>query len=297
MRLGISAGNFSWPIPTDEIGPKVAAIARAADEAGFDGFWAMDHFFQIAATGEPPESPLPEAYSVLNFIAGQTTRIRLGTLVTCAIYRQPGVLLKMVTSLDVLSGGRAIFGIGAGWNDEEARGLGLFFPSTAERFEHLEETLQIAELMWADDDRPFEGKHYQLARTLNSPNSLQRPRPPIMIGGGGEKKTLRLVAQYGDMCNLVAAPGPEGLDALRHKLDVLRAHCQDVGRDYDTIQKSVMVFVELGDDVDAGKGRLLERLGELAGIGISDVIFVRAGAFDVDSVEVLSSLVPAVADL
>jgi F420-dependent oxidoreductase-like protein len=297
MRLGISVGNFSWPIPTSEIGPKVAAIARAADEAGFDGFWAMDHFFQIAATGEPPESPLPEAYSVLCFIAGQTQRIRLGTLVTCAIYRQPGVLLKMVTSLDVLSGGRAILGIGAGWNDVEARGLGLFFPPTAERFEHLEETLQIAELMWAEDDRPFVGKHYQLDRTLNSPNSLQRPRPPIMIGGGGEKKTLRLVAQYGDMCNLVAAPGPDGLDALRHKLDVLRAHCRDVDRDYDTIQKSVMLFVDLGDDVNAGKARLLSRLRELAEIGISDVIFVKAGAFDVDSVETLASIFPAVADL
>jgi alkanesulfonate monooxygenase SsuD/methylene tetrahydromethanopterin reductase-like flavin-dependent oxidoreductase (luciferase family) len=203
MKLGIGITTFPWP--AEEIGPMVARIATLADEAGVDSLWVMDHFFQIRLSGLPPESPMPEAYATLAFLGGLTKRIRLGTLVTSVAYRHPGVLIKQVTSLDVLSGGRVIFGAGAGapWNTEpagpgtsfEAEGLGIPYPSLAERFERLEELLQIAHRMWRGDESPFQGHHYQLVRPLNSPNSVQRPHPPILIGGSGERKTLRLVAQ------------------------------------------------------------------------------------------------------
>src|SRR5690348_14794512 len=190
----------------------------------------MDHFVQIGAIG-PPEREMLEAYTTLGYLAGCTSRAKLLTLVTGAVYRSPGMLAKIVTTLDVLSGGRAWLGIGAAWNEEESRGLGLPFPPTAERFERLEEALQICLQMWSGDDGPYEGKHYQLARTLNAPQSLQRPHPKILIGGSGERKTLRMVAQYADACNLFASPD------VGHKLDVLREHCDAIGRNYDDIEK------------------------------------------------------------
>ena len=292
MKLGISVANFSWPTPVEQIGPTVARLARTADAGGMDSFWTMDHFFQIEATGEPPEAPLPEGYSTLTFIAGQTHHIRLGTLVTCPVYREPGVLVKIVTSLDVLSGGRAIFGVGAGWYEAEARGLGIPFPSLSERFERLEEVLQISRRMWDGDESPFEGAHYKMERPINSPNSLQRPHPPILIGGGGERKTLRLVARYGDMCNLVDIPGVVPIEALVHKLDVLRSHCGEVGRDYDEIEKTTMTFLELSDDRSNDRSRFLSHLEELARFGIANVILVRSGLWDDESVEFAASLVP-----
>jgi len=215
MKLGISISTFPWP--AEEIGPEVSRIATAADEAGVDSLWVMDHFFQIRLTGLPPESPMPEAYATLAFLGGLTRRIKLGTLVTSVAYRHPGVLVKAVTTLDVMTGGRAIFGVGAGapWNIApagpgtafEAEGLGIPFPSLAERFERLEELLQIAHQMWRGDESPYQGRHYQLVRPLNSPNSVQRPHPPILIGGSGERKTLRMVAQYADACNLFDIQG------------------------------------------------------------------------------------------
>src|SRR6266436_6628716 len=246
MKLGIGITTFPWP--AEQIGPVVSGIATAADEAGVDSLWVMDHFFQIRLSGLPPESPMPEAYATLGFLGGLTKRIKLGTLVTSVAYRHLGVLVKTVTSLDVLTGGRVIFGVGAGapFNVEpagpgttfEAEGLGIPFPSLAERFERLEEVLQLAHQMWRGDDRPYQGTHYQLVRPLNSPNSLQRPHPPILIGGSGERKTLRLVARYGDMCNLFDLPGAGYADDLNHKLGVLRSHCEDVGRDYGAIEKT-----------------------------------------------------------
>src|SRR5487761_437972 len=243
MKLGIGITNFPWPAA--EIGPRAAGIARSADEAGFDSLWVMDHFFQIRISGEPPEGPMPEAYSTLGFLGGQTRRIRLGTLVTSVSYRYPGVLLKTVTSLDVLTGGRMYFGVGAGapFNPEpqgpgtafEGEGLGIPFSSLADRFERLEEVLQIAHQMWRGDETPYEGKHYQMVRPLNSPTSLRRPPPPILIGGSGERKTLRLVAQYADACNLFDLPGTEYASNIEHKLSVLREHCHAAGRDYDEI--------------------------------------------------------------
>jgi F420-dependent oxidoreductase-like protein len=199
----------------------------------------MDHFFQIPMVGEMTE-PMLEGYSALAFAAGNTERLKLGTMVTGVTYRNPGILVKTVTTLDVLSGGRAWLGIGAGWFEREHEGLGVTFPPTSERFERLEETLQIANQMWSDNDGPFNGKHYQLAETLCQPQPVGHARPPILIGGGGEQKTLRLVARYADACNLFAAPGEEGLNTLRHKLDVLRQHCEREGRDFNSIEKTVI---------------------------------------------------------
>jgi F420-dependent oxidoreductase-like protein len=303
MKLGIAVTDFSWPVPAAQIGPIVTGIARRADQAGFDSLWTMDHFFQIRITGLPPESPMLEAYATLAFMAGQTSRIQLGTTVTSVAYRHPGVLVKIVTSLDVLSGGRMILGVGAGapWNtlpagysprDAETYGLGIPFPSLAERFERLEELLQIAHQMWRGDEEPYEGQHYRLLRPLNSPNSLQRPHPPILIGGSGERKTLRLVARYGDMCNLFDLPGTGFADNLRHKLQVLRQHCDAVGRDYDEIEKTVATFLDLGDDPGDGLKRFGDHLTQLAEIGIDHAIVSPRGPWDDATLDALAAVIP-----
>jgi F420-dependent oxidoreductase-like protein len=308
MKLGISVTNFSWPIPVAEIGPRVSQIARSADEAGFDSLWTMDHFFQIRITGEPPEAPMLEAYATLAFIAGQTRRIRLGTCVTSVAYRYPAVLIKAVTSLDVLSGGRMVLGVGAGapWNgpppgvdplDTEIGGLGIPFPSLSERFERLEELLEIAHQMWRGDEQPYHGAHYRLDRPMNSPNSLQRPHPPILVGGSGEQKTLRLVARYGDMCNLFDLPGTGFRDNLAHKLDVLRRHCRDAGRNYDEIEKTTATIVDLGEDREAGLKGLLDHLGELAATGIDQAIVSPRGPWDDDTLDAVASVVDQVNDM
>jgi F420-dependent oxidoreductase-like protein len=270
MKLGIPLG---WPNDAAGIGPEVARVARCADEAGLDSLWTADHLFQIPVTELPREAPMLEAYATLAYLAGHTTRIKLGALVTCVAYRHPGMLVKAVTSLDVLSGGRVVFGVGAGWDVEEARSLGIPFPPTAERFERLEELLQIARHMWSDDETPFDGEHYHLARPLNSPNSLQRPHPPIMIGGGGERKTLRLVAQYADACNFFDLRPPFAVD-LPHKLEVLRAHCEDVGRDAATIEKTTLTFFDPGPDRGRQQRQLVAHLEHLAYLGIDHAILV-----------------------
>ena len=212
MKIGIVLGDFSWPVPVTALGQQISGVARRADEAGIDSLWCMDHFFQIRMTGNPPESPMTEAYALLGVLAGQTERIRLGTLVTSVAYRHPGVLVKTVTTLDVLSGGRINFGVGPGapFNPPpqgagtafEAEGLGIPFPPLRDRFEMLEEVLRVARQMWDGDETPFAGRYYQMARPVNSPGPVQRPRPPILVAGGGEKKTLRLVARYADACHL-----------------------------------------------------------------------------------------------
>ncbi|MBA2596933.1 MAG: LLM class F420-dependent oxidoreductase [Chloroflexia bacterium] len=239
MKMGITIPRFVTAAGDAGIGPELAAIGRDADQAGLDSLWVMDHFFQIPPVG-PVTEPMLEGYSALSYLAGITERIRLGTLVTGVTYRHPGILAKTVTTLDVLSGGRAWFGIGAGWYEREHEGLGVPFPPVSERFEMLEETIQIALQMWSGEIGPYDGKHFHLAETLCQPLPLSTPRPPIMIGGGGEKKTLRLVARYADACNLFAMPGEEGMAALTHKLDVLRAHCETEGRSYDAIEKTVI---------------------------------------------------------
>ncbi|GAA2028723.1 LLM class F420-dependent oxidoreductase [Terrabacter terrae] len=263
MDLGLHLADFTWSGGSETFVDDLVRTAKTAEDVGFTKLSVMDHVWQIRGVG-PKEHEMLEAYTALGFLAAVTERVQLLAWVTAAIYREPGLLAKEVTTLDVLSRGRAMLGIGAAWNEEECVGLGLPFPSTAERFERLEETLQICLQMWSDSDEPYAGRHYRLGSTLNSPQSVQRPHPPILIGGGGEKKTLRMVAQYAQACNLFDSP------ELGHKLDVLRGHCEALGRDYDEIEKTVMGPVDPGpngENVDA----TLEHLRELAGLGVTHV--------------------------
>jgi len=261
MKVGLHIADFTWDGGPPALAPRLGEIARRAEEAGVDRISVMDHVWQIGPLG-PPEHEMLEAYTALGFLAAVTSRVKLLTVVTAVVYREPGLLAKAVTTLDVLSGGRAMLGIGAAWNEDEARGLGLFFPPLAERYERLEETLRICQQMWSDDDGPFEGKHYHLARTLNSPQALSRPHPPILIGGQGERKTLLLVARYADACNLFDTP------ELAHKLDVLRGHCAAEGRDYAAIEKTVQVRYDLGENGERVE-QTIEHLHELSELGFT----------------------------
>ena len=265
MKWGLQVSDFTWPDAPRSIGPTFARVARDADQAGMASLWVMDHFFQIRSIG-PSEHEMLEGYSALAYAAGVTERITLGTMVTGVTYRYPGLLIKTVTTLDVLSSGRAWLGIGAAWNEEEHRGLGVPFPSTKERFERLEETLQLAHQMWSGDDSAFEGRHHQLERPLNSPPAVSMPHPRILVGGGGERKTLRLVAQYADACNIFDM----GPDAVRAKYDVIRRHCEAVGRDYDDIEKTVLSRVDFAKESDDS---IVDRVGRLRDVGTQHVIF------------------------
>jgi F420-dependent oxidoreductase-like protein len=286
MKVGLQIPDFSTPRGPGQLGAELATVARTADDAGFEQIAVMDHFFQIPVIG-PAEKEMLEGYTTLGYLAACTSRVSLLTVITGVHYREPGLLAKIVTTLDVLSGGRAWLGIGAGWYEEESRGLGFPFPPTAERFERLEETLQICLQMWRGDEAPYRGKHYQLERPLNSPQSLSRPHPPIMIGGGGEKKTLRLVARYADACNVFV-----GREEAR-KLDVLRRHCEEVGRDYDTIYKTAYYTF----DTSKGTGRIVDDLGRLAELGFDAAIGAVAGVWDVRPLEVIGEeVIPVVAD-
>ena len=286
MKVGLQIPDFSTPRGPAALGRELATVARTADDAGFEYLAVMDHFFQIPAVG-PAEKEMLEGYTTLGYLAACTSYASLVTLVTGTVYREPGLLAKIVTTLDVLSDGRAWLGVGAAWNEEESLGLGIPFPPVAERFERLEETLQICLQMWRGDEKPYAGKHYSLARPLNSPQSLSRPHPPIMIGGGGEKKTLRLVAKYADACNLFA-----GRDEAR-KLDVLRQHCEAVGRDYDTIYKTAYYWF----DTSKGAQRIVDELGALAELGFDAAIGAVANVWDVSPLEVIGAeVIPVVAD-
>lgn len=268
MKVALHVPRFTWEGGPSELGRCFGELARTADDAGFSYMTVMDHFFQIAPFG-PVEWDMLEGYTALAFAAANTRRLRLGTLVTGVTYRHPAVLVKQVSTLDVLSGGRAFLGIGAAWFEREHLGLGVPFPPLKERFERLEEALQIALQMWDDNTNgAFDGTHYQLAETLNHPQPLSQPHPPILIGGSGEKKTLRMVAQYADMCNI---GGPD-METLQHKLDILRDHCRVLGRDYDTIEKTTSL---MGDPADVDG--TVERCRELATMGFHTV-FVRAVA-------------------
>ncbi|HEY3750921.1 MAG TPA: LLM class F420-dependent oxidoreductase [Pseudonocardiaceae bacterium] len=288
MKIGLQIPDFTWPGGAQDLGPTLGKIASTADKAGFDYIALMDHFFQIRGVG-PAEHEMLEGYTALGFIAAKTERAKLLTLVTGAIYRYPAVLAKIVTTLDVLSGGRAILGVGAGWNDEESRGLGIPFPSTSERFEHLEDALEVCLRMWADDESPYQGHHANLERTLNSPQALSRPHPPIMVGGGGEKKTLRYVAKYAQMCNLFA--GPE----LAHKLDVLKEHCEREGRDYDDIEKTVYYIFDTGTDGDRVE-KVISELKDLAELGVNTAIGAVRDVHTITPLEIIGrDVIPAVA--
>jgi F420-dependent oxidoreductase-like protein len=293
MRVGLQIPSFTWPGGAADIGPRLAQIGRTADEAGFASIWVMDHFFQIPVVGRA-EEPMLEGYSALSYLAAVTQRARLGTLVTGVVYRYPGILVKTVTTLDVLSGGRAYLGIGAAWNEREARGLGVPFPPVKERFERLEEALQIAKQMWSGTVAPYHGKHYQLAETLNSPQALTKPHPPILIGGMGEQKTLRLVAQYADACNLFAYGGVE---LIRTKLAVLKRHCEAVGRPYDAIERTSLGTVNLGAD-GMTASQVIEICRDLADAGIQQAIFNMPNVHEITPLDVFGrEIIPAVAGL
>jgi F420-dependent oxidoreductase-like protein len=246
MKLGIHYANFTLPGGPQALGPTLAATARAAEEGGCAKFTLMDHWFQMEQFATS-QDPMLECYTALGFLAGQTQRMTLSVLVTGVTYRHPGLLAKIVTTLDVLSGGRAQLGLGAAWYEREHLGLGVPFPPISERFERLEEALQICLQMWSDNEGPYEGRHYQLAETICQPPPIQQPRPSIMIGGSGERKTLRLVAQYGDACNLFATSPEE----IAHKLEVLERHCETVGRDPAEIEKTIIAQLGSLDDADA----------------------------------------------
>ncbi|GGS91830.1 MULTISPECIES: LLM class F420-dependent oxidoreductase [Streptomyces] len=296
MKLGLMVSAFDWPGGSREYGRTLGRIGRDAEQAGFSSLWVMDHFFQTPLNG-PPEGDCLEAYTTLAYIAGQTTTLRLGTMVSGVTHRHPAVLVKTVTTLDVLSGGRAALGIGASWYEEEQRAYGIPVRPLRERFERLEEALRIAHRMWAGDESPFKGEHYQLERPLNAPAPLSRPHPPILVGGQGEKRTFRLIAQYADACNFYEPPTPEMLaekmrtlppdhpmrrgggrdpfGMLRRKLAVLRERCEEYGRPWTELEKTTLGGVTLSRTGGSGTmtpAQAVDRYGALAGLGIDHAV-------------------------
>lgn len=296
MKLGLQINNFVWPGGPSALGATLATIARTAEENGFASVAVTDHVWAVPPWMGPVEGPVPECYTTLGFLAGSTRRIALMALATAVHFRYPGMLAKVVTTLDVLSSGRAWLGIGAGDYADEAHGLGMPYPPVGERFDMLEETVQICLRMWSGehgDEGAYRGEHFQLERLLNSPQSLTRPHPPILIAGQGERKTLRLVARYADACNL--QPGPE----IPKKLDVLRRHCEAEGRDYDTIEKTCAFLFDVGETGGRAKvGELIERLRWLAGMGIQTVYGAVPQVDRITPIEVIGrEVIPAVAGL
>jgi F420-dependent oxidoreductase-like protein len=281
MKLDLHISDFTWHGGPPQLASKLGEIARLAEDVGFDRISVMDHVWQIGHIG-PPEHEMLEAYTTLGYLAAVTQRAKLMTIVTASTYRSPGLLAKIVSTLDVLSSGRAWLGIGAAWNEDEARGLGLFFPPLTERYERLEEILQICLQMWSDDDGPYNGQYFNLARTLNSPQPL---------GGAGEKKTLKLVARYAQACNIF------GTTDVAHKLEVLRAHCETEGRSYDEIEKGVITRFDVGENGERA-GELVEELQNYAALGVEAVSGTLARVSDLTSLEVIGKeVIPAVADL
>ncbi len=299
MRIGLQIPNFTYPGGPARLGTTLADIVRAADEAGFYSVWVMDHFFQIGNRDRqnglgPPEDEMLESYTTLGYFAGLTRRVKLGALVTGVVYRYPGILVKTVTTLDVVSGGRAYFGLGAAWNELESRSLGVPFPPPGERLKREEEALQIALQMWSGNDGPYSGKYYHLDRTLCSPMPLSKPHPPIMIGGMGEQKTLRLVAQYADGCNLFARMGD---DTIRHKLDVLKRHCDEVGRNYSDIERTTLNTVWLAPDKMSPRD-VIDACRQQAKLGIQQCIFNMPNVHEVTPLETFGKhIIPEVAGL
>jgi F420-dependent oxidoreductase-like protein len=281
VKFGLQIPRFRWAGGPPHLAQTLASIARAADEAGYASIWLMDHFFQISAIGKVDEAML-EAYTTLGFLAAHTRRARLGTMVTGVHYRHPGVLVKQVTALDVLSEGRAWLGIGAGWNQRESTGLGVPFPPLKQRFERLEETLQIASRMFAGDTEPFVGKHYQLAEPLNSPAPISQPHPPILVGGGGERKTLRLVARYADACNLFTRYGKRD---LARKLDKLRRYCDEAGRAFDAIDRTAL---GQWDPIRKSPQQIVDELGELHELGFTTAIASLRDVETLKPIEILA---------
>jgi F420-dependent oxidoreductase-like protein len=282
MHISVSITNYSWPAGPAALGAELTSVARAADEAGLDTIWVADHLIQ-ADPSSTPESEMLEAYTTLGFLAAHTERIRIGAMVTAVSFRPAGLLIKAVTTLDVLSGGRAWLGVGAGYHDAEARQMGLPFPPARERYEQLEDTLRLAQQMWQGDSAPFDGRHVRLERPVGQPLPLHAPHPPVLIGGMGERRTLRLVAQYADACNLFDIP--DGGATIRHKLDVLARHCEAVGRAYDEIEKTVSTRLNPGETAEAFAGRC----AALAELGIDHAVVITPAPWTEETVAVLGA--------
>ncbi|MBN6041890.1 LLM class F420-dependent oxidoreductase [Amycolatopsis sp. 195334CR] len=290
MELGFHLPIFDIEGGTTAIAGELARVGTAAEAAGATWLSFMDHYFQIEPVGLPAEANMLEGYTTLGFLAAHTTTIDLGLLVTGVTYRHPGLLAKIVTTLDVLSGGRAVLGLGAAWYEREHHGLGVPYPPVAERFERLEETLRVCGQMWDPaDNGPFEGKHYQLAETLCSPQPINRPK--VLIGGGGERKTLRLVAQYGDACNLFGS-SPED---VRHKLDVLRRHCDDVDRDYAAIRKTIIANNPRPEPADLDE--FVASMKPYADLGVEAVIVTPTTGSPAAWIDGMAPAVPRLAEL
>ena len=282
MKIGLQVSSFTWPGGDAAIGPTLARIAEAADAAGFDSLWVMDHFYQIRGVGKPQE-PMLEGWTALGYMAAHSKKATLGLMVGGVHYREAGLWAKAATTLDVLSGGRAYLGIGAAWNEEESHGLGFPMPPLGIRFEMLEETLRICHEMWKGEhgsEAAFEGKHYQATRLLNSPQAISKPHPKILIGGGGEQKTLRLVAKYADACNIFGGP-----NQLTHKFAVLRERCAEVGRPFGEIERTNLQSIDLGRETPA---QVVNRFRTLAEVGVQHVIFGLADVWDPRNIETLA---------
>jgi F420-dependent oxidoreductase-like protein len=285
MRLSLSITNYTWSDGPAHLTEHLDHVVRAADEAGINTVWVPDHLLQ-GAPGSGPEDEMLEAYTTLGYLAARSTRVRLGAAVTGVTFRPPALLIKAVTTLDVLSGGRAWLGVGAGYHLAEAEATGLPLPETKIRFEHLEDTLRLALQMWQGDASPFHGKQNRLENPINSPNSLRRPHPPILIGGTGEKKTLRFVAQYGDACNVFDIP--DGGKTIKHKLDVLARHCEEVGRPYEEIDKTVSTRLEAGESAE----RFVERCAVLRSYGLDHTMVITTDAWTDKALETLAEAQP-----
>ena len=294
MHIGLQIPSFKYPGGTAAIRPKLKEIVTTAEDAGFYSFWVMDHYYQIKGLfGEAYTDPMLESYTVLGYLAGLTERAYLGALVTGVIYRHPSVLMKMVNTLDIVSGGRAYLGIGAGWYEDEARGYGIPYPSTSERFELLEDNLRLAKALWAGDETSFEGTHLSAPAITNNPRPLSQPHPRIMIGGTGPKKTLRMVAQYADACNIGDWVGRQN---MQKSLDSLKDHCETLGRDYDSVEKTTLGTVHLSgkDTVDG----VIRRIQDLSAMGFTHAIFNMPDVYKIEPLETFASeIIPAVAEL
>ncbi len=294
MYIGLQIPSFKYPGGTTAIRPKLKEIVTTAEGAGFHSLWVMDHYYQIKGLfGEAYTDPMLEAYTTLGYFAGLTEKARLGVLVTGVIYRHPAVLMKMVNTLDILSGGRAYFGIGAAWYEDEAKGNGIPYPSTSERFEQLEDSLKLAKALWTGDETSFAGKHFSAPAITNNPRPISSPHPRIMIGGTGPNKTLRMVAQYADACNIGDWVGTEN---MQKSLDTLKEHCETLGRDYETIEKTCLSTVHLSakDTVDG----VIDRIQKLSEMGFTHAIFNMPDVYKITSLETFAKeIIPAVAGL
>lgn len=291
MKLGLHLANFSWVDDMADFAGKLDEIVTDAEGIGIDRLSVMDHYFQIPGVG-PYDAEMFEAYNILGYIAARTGRLKLGVLATGVTYRNPGYLVKQVTGLDVLSGGRAWLGIGAAWYEREHTGLGFPFPPLKERFERLDEVLQIANQMWSENNGAFRGKYYQLEETLCVPQPLQQPRPPILVAGSGERKTLRLVARYADACN-VRGDSPE---EVKRRFEVLAEHCEAEKRDYDAIHRTITLRMDPGASGER-VNELVDTIGQFAEVGVQTAIGTVTGVQDPGVMKAMGDVVSQVADL